>query len=111
MQKAAALFVGSHDFAGFMSAGSSVKDTVRTVFKAQVEEKGEQVTFTVCADGYLYNMVRILVGTLVEVGAGKMPLQRVHRALEQADRSLAGPTAPAQGLFLARVIYPPEVYI
>ena len=72
------------------------------------EREGDDITFHVCADGYLYNMVRIFVGTLVEAGAGRMPPERVRDILEEKKRSLAGDTAPAQGLFLYKVNYSEE---
>jgi len=104
MQQAAAAAVGRHDFASFMSAGSKITDTVRTVTDFTVSRQGEYLLFTICADGYLYNMVRILVGTLVEIGSGrcKMPMEEIIAA---ADRSAAGPRAPAEGLYLDRVYY------
>lgn len=109
MREAAACFVGRHDFAGFMSANSAIAlaggSTVRTVCQARVEEAGEEIRFFVQADGYLYNMVRIMAGTLAEVGAHRMTAAQVERAVALADRSLAGPTAPAKGLFLYQVEY------
>ena len=108
MHKAAQYAVGTHDFRAFMSAGSDMEDTVRTVQFFRVERDGEMITFHICADGYLYNMVRILVGTLVEVGAGRMAPEEMAAVIQARDRSRAGDTAPAKGLFLARVNYPQE---
>lgn len=108
MEQAAQLLVGRHDFSAFMSAGSSVQDTVRTVFEVRLEEQGEYLTLIIRADGYLYNMVRIIVGTLVQVGVGDLSAGSVQQALDTGCRSLAGPTAPAKGLFLAQVFYPPQ---
>jgi tRNA pseudouridine38-40 synthase len=105
MQQAAQYFVGTHDFRAFMSAGSDIEDTVRTVHFFTVKREGEEVRFHICADGYLYNMVRILVGTLVEVGAGRMQPQQAQAVLQGCNRSLAGDTVPAKGLFLYRVNY------
>ena len=105
MQSAAALLCGTHDFSAFMSAGSGMEDTVRTVHFFTLEKKGLDLSFHICADGYLYNMVRILVGTLVEVGAHRMQAQQVRTVLESKDRSNAGDTAPAKGLFLYKVNY------
>lgn len=109
MEQAAACFVGTHDFAGFMSAGSAIEQaggsTVRTVYEARVEKTGCELRFYVKADGYLYNMVRIMAGTLAEAGAGRMRIEQVRRAVEEADRELAGPTAPAKGLFLYDIAY------
>lgn len=111
MDKAAAKFVGKHDFLSLCSAGSSVAakgDTVRTISACKVERQGPLVTVTVTADGYLYNMVRILAGTLVEAGRGALDPDAVPAILAGRDRSLAGPTLPAKGLFLKQVDYPPE---
>ena len=105
MREAMQLLCGTHDYAAFMASGSSITDTVRTVYWFRLEEKGEDLTFHICADGYLYHMVRILVGTVVEVGAGRRTPQSAAEALESRQRALAGPTAPAQGLFLYRVHY------
>ena len=106
MACAAEALVGTHDFAAFCSVGSDVADTVRTVHFARVERTGEDITFHVSANGYLYNMVRIMVGTLVDAGAGRMPPQRMREIIAGKDRSAAGDTAPPQGLFLYRVNYP-----
>lgn len=105
MQRAAALLCGTQDYAAFMAAGSKIIDTVRTVHFFHVEQNESEIRFHICADGYLYNMVRILVGTLVEVGAHRMAPQRVQAVLESKNRALAGDTAPARGLFLAKVNY------
>lgn len=104
MRDAAALIVGKHDFSAFCAAGSGIEDAVRTVFGLRVESEGEHVYIYVSADGFLYNMVRIIVGTLVNVGLGKecMPLGEV---IASKDRSKAGPTAPAHGLYLNKVFY------
>lgn len=111
MDKAATKFVGTHDFLSLCSAGSSVAekgDTVRTITACKVERQGPLVTVTVTADGYLYNMVRILAGTLVQAGRGVLAPDDVPAILAGRDRSLAGPTLPAKGLFLKQVDYPPE---
>lgn len=111
MDRAAAKFVGTHDFLSLCSAGSSVAakgDTVRTVTACEARRQGPLVTVTVTADGYLYNMVRILAGTLVEAGRGALAPDDVPAILAGRDRSLAGPTLPAKGLFLKQVDYPPE---
>ncbi len=105
MQKAARAVVGTHDFASFMSGGSKIVDTVRTVYDFSVCRQGDDLLFTICADGYLYNMVRILVGTLVEIGSGRMKAEEMPQIILAARRSAAGPKAPAQGLFLDRVFY------
>ena len=108
MQEAAGHFVGRHDFAAFMAAGSSVEDTVRTVTKAAVECEGNRLEFTVAADGFLYNMVRIMAGTLLCVGRGKMEVCELPGVLASCNRERAGETLPARGLFLNRVFYPQE---
>ena len=111
MRQAAAQFVGRHDFLALCAAGSGPAahgDTVRTITRCTVEQQGEIITVTVTADGYLYNMVRILAGTLVEAGRGKILPGEIVSILESRDRRRAGPTLPAKGLFLVRVEYPEE---
>lgn len=108
MAAAAERCVGTHDFTSFCAAGSSAAahgDTVRTITDCHVEQQGDIITISVTADGYLYNMVRILAGTLVEAGSGRMTPAEVTAALDAKDRSKAGPTMPAKGLFLYRVAY------
>jgi tRNA pseudouridine38-40 synthase len=109
MQAAATPLVGTHDFASFQTTGSSRLTTVRTVFDLLVErrqaERTERVIIEVEADGFLYNMVRNIVGTLVAVGKGKQPPNWPAEALRQCDRTKAGMTAPPQGLFLVGVQY------
>ena len=105
MRSAAKLFVGEHDFRSFMTSGSSVQDTVRTVYSASVTTDGDFITFTVCGNGFLYNMVRIMAGTLVEVGAGRMSEADVVSALENGQRTLSGKTMPPHGLTLVSVEY------
>ena len=108
MAEAAAKFVGTHDFLALCAAGSSAAahgDTVRTITDCTVTRNGDEVEITVTADGYLYNMVRILAGTLCEVGAGRMKPEEIPAILESRDRSRAGPTFPAKGLFLKCVQY------
>ncbi|HAH97621.1 MAG TPA: tRNA pseudouridine(38-40) synthase TruA [Firmicutes bacterium] len=105
MQTAAAALVGTHDFAAFCAAGSAVKSTVRTIRRSVVEEKGKIVEIVLEADGFLYNMVRIISGTLIEVGMGRMPSNCLETALTSLNRSEAGPTAPPQGLCLQEVYF------
>ncbi len=109
MNRTASLFLGTHDFSAFCSAGSSVEDKCRTVTRSEVSRQGDMVLFTVEADGFLYNMVRIFVGTLLDVHAGRLSDDDVRRALEHGDRNLAGVTAPPHGLFLDDVFYGTEV--
>ncbi len=107
MQQAAAHFVGKQDFSAFRAVGADTvpKDAVRHVIKATVTRMGDVISFRVRADGFLYNMVRIMVGTLAAVAAGRMAPEDVLRALEARDRKLAGSTAPACGLYLDQVFY------
>ena len=109
MNRTASLFVGTHDFSAFCASGSEVEDRVRTVRSAHVEREGDLLRFRVEADGFLYNMVRILVGTLLDVQSRRLEEARILEALRTGDRSLAGFTAPAHGLFLEEVFYPEEV--
>ncbi|MEN6391520.1 MAG: tRNA pseudouridine(38-40) synthase TruA [Syntrophomonas sp.] len=106
MQEAAALMVGRRNFRAFCASGSSAKTFERSLMKCILEEKGLFITLKVEADGFLYNMVRIIMGTLMEIGQGKYPARKVEQILLSEDRTLAGPTAPPQGLYLRRVIYP-----
>ena len=108
MDRAAQAFVGRHDFAAFCAAGSDVQGTVRTVRECHVRRQGELVTVTTEADGFLYNMVRIMVGTLLAIADGRLPADAVPVILAGGDRAQAGPTAPAKGLCLERVFYPAE---
>jgi len=105
MDIAAKSLCGTHDFAAYMAQGSSVTSTVRTITAAEVSKVGDCVIFRVCADGFLYNMVRILAGTLLLVGQGKLTVSDVKRITEGRDRSQAGATMPACGLYLNRVVY------
>ena len=104
MNRAAQYFTGSHDFHSFMAAKSKITDCVRTVHYAKVEKEGDFVKFTVAADGFLYNMVRIMVGTLLEVGLGKRSADSMAD-LFGAKREEAGYLVPAQGLCLQEVAY------
>ena len=109
MECSAGCFVGRHDFASFMAAGSKITDTVRTVFRAGiVRESHDSIVFRVCADGFLYNMVRIIAGTLIDIGHGKLPPECLKTALSTLDRLDLGVTAPACGLELTEVRYPEE---
>ena len=105
MEKAAGHFVGTHDFAAVRSVGTQTKTTVRTVYWFELERDGQSVTMRVCADGFLYNMARAMVGTLLYVSEGKLRADDIPALLEQRDRRRAGPTAPPQGLYLTRIWY------
>ncbi len=105
MNEATAKFVGKHDFSAFMASGSSVSDTVREVVSARVVRRGDVVEFYVAADGFLYNMVRIMTGTLVAVAEGKISPSEIGEIIASRDRSRAGMTAPPDGLYLNKVEY------
>ena len=105
MNRAASLFVGKYDFSAFMASGSSVESTVRNVVDAKVERIGDVIEFTVSADGFLYNMVRIMTGTLVSVAQGKISPDDISKIIASKNRKYAGMTAPAHGLYLNKVVY------
>lgn len=110
MRAAAARFVGEHDFAAFAKAGHGRKSTVRAVHACEVVRRDDgRVTIDISGNGFLHNMVRIVAGTLVEIGRGRMDPGRIEEALGTGDRSLAGPTLPPTGLRLEWITYPPEV--
>lgn len=106
MDALARAYIGTFDFKSFCSAGGSVEDTVRTVSDARVWRKGELVTFSVTGTGFLYNMVRIMTGTLLEMQLGCRPPAALLDVIGARNRLLAGPTAPAHGLYLDAVFYP-----
>ena len=106
--RAAKDFIGTHDFAAFCAAGSSVKSTVRTIFDCGVTRNGDLLTFSVCGNGFLYNMVRIMVGTLLEIANGAIEPDAIPAILVSKEREQAGPTAKPQGLYLHRVFYEGE---
>lgn len=110
MHAQASYFLGEHDFSAFCSANSSILDTRRTVKKFEVERRSDELILTVEANGFLYNMVRIMVGTLLRIEEGKIEKNSISDIIESKDRSRAGLTAPAQGLFLNRVIYPSGLF-
>lgn len=105
MQQAAAYVVGEHDFKSFCSAGSQVKETTRTVYALTVEQEGDLIKIRITGSGFLYNMVRIIAGTLMEIGVGAKEPEDMERIIAGCDRSLAGPTAPARGLRLVKIEY------
>ena len=105
MNAAARHIVGRHDFSCFMSEGSDTEDTVRNVTSLSVERLGDNIEVRISADGFLYNMVRIIVGTLTEVAFGRIAVDDIPDIIFSCDRSKAGMTAPADGLFLNKVSY------
>jgi len=106
MQKAANIFEGCHDFASFCAAGSSVESTVREIYSLDVyTAEDAEIWIDVVGNGFLYNMIRILAGTLIETGLGKRTLPELEDILQSCDRNNAGFTAPAQGLTLMKVLY------
>ena len=105
MQKAADRFVGTHDFAAVKSVGTDVKTTVRTVYYFDVQRQGDIIDCRVCANGFLYNMVRAMVGTVIYAAEGKFPPEAVSDILEGKCRTDAGPTAPPGGLYMTKLWY------
>lgn len=105
MRKAAGMLVGTWDFQSFCSLKRSKKSTVRTIYEIAVRQEGDEVVLTFYGNGFLYNMVRILAGTLIEVGLGERNAESMQAILEKKDRAAAGFTAPAQGLCLLEVEY------
>ena len=102
MKEAATYLVGEHDFKSFCSVDTTVESTVRTIYELSVEENNEDIVIRVCGNGFLYNMVRIIAGTLLEVGKGKIEPNEMGKILEALNRQAAGPTAPAHGLTLVK---------
>ena len=105
MHEAAEYIIGKKDFSSFMSEGSDTEDTVREVFYLSVDKNGDDIEVRIAADGFLYNMVRIIVGTLVEVAYGRFEPEDVKRIIAVCDRKAAGMTAPADGLYLNKLNY------
>lgn len=105
MKLASKYILGKHDFSTFMAAGSDTNDTVRTVNYINIERNGDIIEFRIHADGFLYNMVRIIIGTLTEVAFGRFAPRDIRMMIESRDRTSAGMTAPADGLYLNRVDY------
>jgi tRNA pseudouridine38-40 synthase len=105
MKKAAEYIVGEHDFKSFCSARTQVTNTVRTIYELKLEKQEDIIKIRIAGNGFLYNMVRIIVGTLIKVGMGVYPPEYVKEILEACDRNLAGPKAPAKGLTLVGIEY------
>ena len=108
MDRAARAFEGTHDFAAVRSVGTNVRSTVRTIYYCRVTRSGELLELKVCADGFLYNMVRAITGTVLYAAEGKLTPEDIPRILDAGNRTLAGPTAPPGGLYLTRVWYEDE---
>ncbi len=106
MQQAARYLIGEHDFQSFCSAGAQTETTVRTVCSCDVFQNNTEITIRISGAGFLYNMVRIIAGTLMDIGAGKYPPQKMQDIIAACDRSAAGPTAPAKGLTLISYQFP-----
>lgn len=105
MKQAASYLVGEHDFKSFCAIGAQVKTTVRTIYACDVFSEDDVITIRVTGNGFLYNMVRIIAGTLIRVGGGDMPPEQMQEILAAHDRSAAGPTAPAHGLTMMGIEY------
>lgn len=110
MKTAAAFLLGTHDFKAYMAQGSKVTDTVRTVTRSEVAQSGNLILYRIAANGFLYNMVRIIAGTLIDVALGRIEPEQIPAITESGNRDSAGFTAPACGLYLDRVAYPPEFF-
>ncbi len=108
MQQAASYFVGEHDFKSFCCVRTQSETTVRTVYSCNVTKSQDMITIRIQGNGFLYNMVRIIAGTLITVGAGKLRAEQIEEILKKEDRQCAGPTAPACGLTLIGLDYEDE---
>ncbi len=109
LREAGRAFEGTHDFAAVRSVGTETKTTVRTVYWCETEADGPSISIRVCADGFLYNMVRAIVGTMVYAAHGKLRPEEIPELLKRGDRRLTGPTMPPQGLSMTRLWYPGAV--
>jgi len=105
MRLGAQLFIGEHDFKFFKASGSNVKNTVRTIYSLKIDEVGNEIIITVNGNGFLYNMVRIMAGTLLYIGLSKLTIQDIYAIMDKGDRRRAGKTLPANGLTLYKVEY------
>lgn len=105
MRKAVKYFEGEHDFKGFKASGTSSKSSIRTIYHAQIEEKEGRIVIQLTGNGFLYNMVRIIAGTLVEVGCGKIRPEEIPEIIQSGDRIRAGKTLPPYALYLVKVEY------
>ena len=105
MKQAASLLVGEHDFKAFSATGSSKVTTVRTIYDIRVVKKGQDLTLSITGSGFLYNMVRIIAGSLLAVADGRIPLENISLALTTGDRNYLSKTLPAKALTLKKVSY------
>ena len=105
MKKAIKFFEGEHDFKAFKSSGTSSKSSVRTIYNAELKQNGERIIIELTGNGFLYNMVRIISGTLLEVGLGNIKAEDIPNIIESKDRKMAGKTLPPHGLYLVEVMY------
>ncbi len=105
MKETIKYFEGEHDFKGFKASGTSSKSTVRTIYKAEIKQDGERIIIELTGNGFMYNMVRIIAGTIVDVGLGKIKPEEIPQIIESKDRTKAGKTLPAEGLYLVEVYY------
>ncbi len=105
LNRAASYFIGTHDFAAFCSVGSDIEDTVRTIYRCEVLREGDEIRIKICGNGFLYNMVRIIAGTLIDVARGKIKSDEIPLIIESKSRQKAGKTLAAKGLFLNKVYY------
>ena len=105
MKRAIKYFEGEHDFKAFKASGTSSKTSVRKIYKARIEEKNERIIIELTGNGFLYNMVRIISGTLVDVGLGKIKPEKIEDIINSGDRKRAGKTLPAHALYLVEVKY------
>lgn len=105
MKKSIKYFEGEHDFKAFKSSGTSSKSSVRTIYKAEIKTNGDRIIIELTGNGFLYNMVRIIAGTVVDVGLGKIKPEEIPDIIEKQDRTRAGKTLPPQGLYLVKVEY------
>lgn len=108
MQEAAAYIIGEHDFKCFCSAGSGVHSTVRIIYDLSIIKQDELIHIDICGNGFLYNMVRIIAGTLLKIGAHKLSVNDITTIIESKNRNLAGPTAPPEGLTMLKINYKEE---
>lgn len=105
MEKATKYFLGTQDFSSFMASNSSVKTTIRTIYNFTIKRREDLIIFSIEGNGFLYNMVRIIIGTLVEIGSGKLKSDSISYIIHSKNRGRAGHTAPPQGLYLDKVFY------